>query len=99
MTFLLDAVSGGEATIQVPRSLVDAAGDEFTVLVTASPQQQIDYTIISSTSDYYTIQAILPEGATSLVIVGTQVVPEFGFLAPLVLSLAVIPIILARKRQ
>lgn len=99
VTFLLDAVSGGEAAIQVPRNLVDATGDSFTVLVTASTQQQIDFEIISSTSEYYTLKTTLPEGASTLTIVGTQVVPEFGFLTSLVLSLAVIPIILARKRQ
>ncbi|MBM3904389.1 MAG: PEFG-CTERM sorting domain-containing protein, partial [Thaumarchaeota archaeon] len=47
--------------------------------------------------DNYTLQMNLPEGASSLTVVGTAVVPEFGFLAPLVLILAIIPIILAKK--
>ncbi len=94
VTFLLSEVSGGETTIQIPRSLVDAIGDEFVVLVTASPQKQIEYKIISSTSDHYTLQMKLPEGASELTIVGTAVVPEFGFLTPLILSLAIIPIVL-----
>ena len=98
ITLLLSGVSEGQATIQIPRSLVDAAGDEFVVLVTASPQKSIDYHIVSSTSDSYTLQMDLPEGASSLTIVGTSVVPEFGFVAPLIMSLATIPIILMRKK-
>ena len=98
VTFLLGEVVGGMATIQVPRDLVDAAGNNFVVFVTASPQEQIEYELVSSTSDYYTLQMNLPEGASSLTIVGTAVVPEFGLLAPLILSLAIIPIVLARKR-
>jgi predicted secreted protein with PEFG-CTERM motif len=97
VTFLLSGVSGGAATIQIPRTLVDATGDGFVILVTASPQEQIEYQVISSTSDNYTLQMELPEGATSLTIVGTAVVPEFGFLASLVFSLAIIPIVLSRR--
>jgi hypothetical protein len=97
VTFLLSEISGGMATIQIPRSLVDAVGDNFVILVTASPQEQIDYQIISSTSDHYTLQMNLPEGTSSLTVVGTAVVPEFGFLAPLVLSLAIIPIVISKR--
>ena len=98
VTFLLSEVSGGDALIQIPRSLIDATGDNFIVLVTASPQEQIEYQIISSTADHYTLQMDLPEGASSLTIVGTAVVPEFGFLAPLILSLAIIPLLARRFR-
>ena len=98
VTLLLSGVSEGRATIQIPRNLVDATGDEFVVLVTASPQRSIDYRVVSSMSDSYTLQMDLPEGASSLTIVGTVVVPEFGFIAPLIMGLATIPIILMRKK-
>lgn len=98
VTFLLDEVVGGMTTIQIPRNLVDATGNNFVVFVTASPKQQIEYQLLSSTSDYYTLQMNLPEGASSLTIVGTAVVPEFGLLAPLILGLAIIPLVLTRKR-
>ncbi|NDB33670.1 MAG: PEFG-CTERM sorting domain-containing protein, partial [Nitrososphaeria archaeon] len=75
-----------------------AVGDEFVVLVTASPQRSIDYRVVSSTSDSYTLQMDLPDGASSLTIVGTAVVPEFGFIASLIMGLATLPIILVRKK-
>ncbi|NDB51954.1 MAG: PEFG-CTERM sorting domain-containing protein [Nitrosopumilaceae archaeon] len=98
VTLLLSGVSERQATIQIPRSLVDAVGDEFVVLVTASPQRSIDYRVVSSTSDSYTLQMDLPDGASSLTIVGTAVVPEFGFIASLIMGLATLPIILVRKK-
>ncbi len=98
VTFLLSGVAGGQATMQIPRNLVDAAGDNFVVLVTASPQEQIDYQITSSTSSHYTLQMELPEGTESLTIIGTAVVPEFGFLAPLIFGMAIIPIVMSRKK-
>lgn len=99
VTFLLTEVAGGQAIIQIQRNLIDAVDDNFVVMVTTSLQKQIDYKIISSTSDSYTLQVDLPEGATSLIVMGTAVVPEFGFLAPFILSMAIVPILLIRKRS
>lgn len=88
VTFLLDSVAGGELSLQIPRSLVDAPEDNFVVLVTASPQTEIDYHLMASTQDHYTIMVSLPSGVEKLTIVGASVVPEFGVLASLVLLVA-----------
>ena len=98
VTFSLFEVAGGQTTIQIPRSLVDSIGDNFIVMVATSPQKQIDYKILSSTSDSYTLEIMMPAGISSLTIAGTSVVPEFGFLTPLILLLSITPIILVRKR-
>lgn len=98
VTFLLDAVSGGELLLQVPRSLVNAIDDNFVVMISTSPQTEIDYEITSSTPDHYTLRTILPEGASSLTIMGSSVVPEFGTMVLVVLSLATVPLIYAAKR-
>lgn len=85
-TFLLDAVAGGESILQVPRALVDATGDSFVVFVSASPEIQVDYAIIASNSEYYTLKMVLPENAKTITIMGTSVVPEFGVLVMLVMA-------------
>jgi predicted secreted protein with PEFG-CTERM motif len=96
-TFLLDAVAGGESIVQIPRSLVDAAGDDFIVFVSASPVTQVDYEILASNSEYYTLKMTLPEGAKTLTIIGTSVVPEFGILAMLVLAVSLVCTIFVRR--
>lgn len=98
VTFLLDSVSGGELLLQIPRSLVNAIDDNFVVMVSASLQKEIDYEITSSTPDHYTLRVVLPQGASSLTITGSSVVPEFGMMTLVVLSLATIPLVYARKR-
>ncbi|MGQ0772350.1 MAG: PEFG-CTERM sorting domain-containing protein [Nitrososphaerota archaeon] len=99
VNFLLDSVSGGELLLQVPRSLVDALDDNFVVLVSASPQSEINYDVIASTVDYYTLKVTLPEGADSLTIMGSSVVPEFGVFTVLVLIASIISIIVILKTQ
>ncbi|MEM4378552.1 MAG: PEFG-CTERM sorting domain-containing protein [Candidatus Nitrosotenuis sp.] len=96
-TFLLDSVMGGELLLQVPRSLVNAIDDNFVVMISASPQTEMSYEVISSTPDYYTLRVVLPEGASSLTIIGSSVIPEFGTMVLVVLILAMTPLIYARR--
>lgn len=99
--FLLDYVAGGDLLLQVPRSLVDADNDNFVVLLEASPERQIDYEIISSTEQHYTLKVNLPADAKTLTIIGTKVVPEFGMFSILVLvaSIASITVILKTQKH
>ncbi len=97
--FLLDYVAGGDLLLQIPRSLVDADNDNFTVLLESSPERQIDYEIVSSTVDYYTLKVNLPADAKTLTIIGTKVVPEFGIFSTLVLVISIVSIIIILKTQ
>ncbi len=97
--FLLDYVAGGDLLLQVPRSLVDVDNDRFTVLLEASPERQIDYEIVSSTVDYYTLKVNLPADAKTLIIIGTKVVPEFGMFSILVLVVSIASIMIILKTQ
>lgn len=97
--FLLDYIAGGDLLLQIPRSLVDADNDNFVVLVEASPETQIDYEIVSSTIDFYTLKVSLPTDAKALTIIGTKVVPEFGVLSILVLVVSIASIIIILRTQ
>ncbi|HSA98676.1 MAG TPA: hypothetical protein VLF17_06320, partial [Candidatus Nitrosotenuis sp.] len=97
--FLLDYVAGGDLLLQVPRTLIDADNDNFIVLLEASPERQIDYEIVSSTAEYYTMKVNLPADAKTLTIVGTKVVPEFGVFSSLVLSALIAGIMIILKTQ
>jgi len=66
ISFDLKSVKKGTLTLSVPRSLIDSPNDKFNVFVTASPEKQIEYEIIDSTSEYFTIQTKLPDGAKNL---------------------------------
>ncbi|MEM4253124.1 MAG: PEFG-CTERM sorting domain-containing protein, partial [Candidatus Nitrosotenuis sp.] len=99
ITLLLEYVVGGELTLRIPRTLIDAIDDNFVVFASASPQKQIDYDIISSTSDYYTLKMNLPENTRTLTIVGSKVVPEFGTLAILVLVSALFAVLIKTSNR
>lgn len=99
VTFLLDYVMGGDLTLQVPRTLVDAIDDNFVVLVSASPETQIDYDVMASTADYYTLKMEIPENAQALTIMGSRVVPEFGPVALLILVISFCATVMLVKRH
>jgi len=75
-TFSLNNIKAGPMQLSIPRGLVDATGDAFQVFVTASPETQIEYEIVTSTADYVTIEMELPDAATQLRVKGTIVLPE-----------------------
>ncbi len=85
--------SQGEITLDIPRSVLDsksgARDDSFFVLV---DEEETDYAEeVTSTTRSVTIQ--FPAEATEIEIIGTQIVPEFGPIAALVLAIAIISII------
>ena len=87
------AESQGEITLEIPRSILDsksgARDDSFSVLV-GGEETDFEETTTSTTRSV-TIQ--FPAGAEEIEIIGTQIVPEFGAIAALVLAIAIISII------
>ena len=87
------AESQGEITLDIPRSVLDSksgrSDDSFFVLVDGEETDYDEKT--TSTTRSVTIQ--FPAGAEEIEIIGTQIVPEFGPIAALVLAVAIISII------
>ena len=87
------AESNGQITFDIPRSVLDsksgARDDSFFVLVDGEETDYDEKT--TSTTRSVTIQFLA--GDEEIEIVGTQIVPEFGPIAALVLTVAVISII------
>jgi len=91
----------GELTITLPRELIDARidgdDDDFIVLVDGD---EADFDETDTTSTERTLTIPVPAGAEEIEIIGTQVIPEFGILAALVLAAAVGAIVVvSRKNQ
>ena len=83
------ADSDGEITLEIPRSVLDSKDDSFFVLVDGeetSFEEEKTSTTRSLTIQFYS-------GAEEIEIIGTQIVPEFGTIAALVLAVAIISII------
>jgi predicted secreted protein with PEFG-CTERM motif len=97
VTFLTERVSGGNLILQIPRSLVDAIDDNFVIFATASPKSHLDYQVIGSTTEYYTLKMQIPHDASSITVVGARVVPEFGAIVMLVLASAVTTMLFGAK--
>ncbi len=89
----IKAVDDGELTITLPRELIDAkigdADDDFFVLVDA---EEVDFDETKTDLDR-TLTIGFPAGTEEIEIIGTFVIPEFGTIAALILTVAIISII------
>ena len=91
----VNSTSDGTVTLQMPRTLIDAKtssgqDDSFIILIDGA---EVKSQSESSNSDYRTLTIPFLQGDQDIEIIGTQVVPEFGPIAALVLAIAIISII------
>jgi predicted secreted protein with PEFG-CTERM motif len=89
----IETTSDGELTITLPRALIDAklgdADEGFFVLVDG---EEVEFGEVKTATDR-TLTIAFPDGAETIEIIGTFVVPEFGTIAALILAVAIISII------
>ena len=89
----LTSTADGNLTMTLPRSLIDAKDgandDQFFVLVDGADTDFAE----SKTSADRTITVAIPQDTSQVEVIGTQVVPEFGALASIVLVVALVSII------
>ncbi len=91
----VNSTSDGSITLQLPRNLIDAKtssgqDDAFIVLIDGAevkPQSE------SSDNNFRNITVQFLQGDQDMEVIGTQIVPEFGPIAALVLAIAIVSII------
>ncbi|MDE1727361.1 MAG: PEFG-CTERM sorting domain-containing protein [Thaumarchaeota archaeon] len=96
LTVSIQTTGDGQLTITMPRALIDAkksdgTDDKFVVLNDGQENSQANETITTSTDR--TLAIPFKNGTSQIEIIGTFVIPEFGPIAALVLTIAVISII------
>ena len=91
----VNSTSDGTITLQLPRALIDAKtnsgqDDAFIILIDGAevkPQSE------SADNTYRNITIQFLKGDQDIEIIGTQIIPEFGPIAALVLAIAIVSII------
>ena len=91
----IQTTGDGVLTVTLPRGLINATtpdgkDDQFYVL---SDGQQADFEETSNTKTDRTLSIPFTDGTEEIEIIGTQIIPEFGPIAALVLAIAIISII------
>ena len=89
----IETTSDGTLIITLPRELIDAKisgqDDSFFVLIDG---EEVEFEEETTSTDR-TLTIHFQDGAEEIEIIGTQIVPEFGAIAALVLAVAIISII------
>jgi predicted secreted protein with PEFG-CTERM motif len=90
----MQANNDGQITLNIPRSVLDAKSgtndNSFVVLING---EEVQTFTDSPTVDTRNITIPFQAGSEKIEIIGTQIVPEFGPIAALVLAIAIISII------
>jgi len=95
----VNSTSDGTVTLQLPRNLIDAKtnsgqDDSFIILIDGA---EVKTESESANNEYRTIAIKFLQGDKDIEIIGTQIVPEFGPIAALVLVIAIVSIIAISK--
>jgi predicted secreted protein with PEFG-CTERM motif len=90
----IQTTGDGVLTITLPRGLIDAqvnGQDEHYYVL--SDGQEADFQETSTTTTDRTLSIPFTDGTEEIEIIGTQIIPEFGPIAALVLAIAIVSII------
>jgi predicted secreted protein with PEFG-CTERM motif len=99
----LSAEDDGRLTLELPREVIDAVedGEDIDYVVTIEDEAGNIITVDieeNNSGNARTLVIDYPAGAERIEITGTQVVPEFGTIAAIVLAVAIVGIIVATAR-
>lgn len=100
----IDAEENGQLTVVLPREVIDAVedGEDIDFVVTIEDESgdviEVDVEESDITDDERTLVIDYPAGAARIEIQGTQVVPEFGAIAGIIMAAAIVGIILGTAR-
>ncbi|MHB8601143.1 MAG: PEFG-CTERM sorting domain-containing protein [Nitrosotalea sp.] len=91
----IQTTGDGVLTVTLPRALINATlptgqDDKYYVLV---DNQEADFQETSTTTTDRTLTIPFTDGTQEIEIIGTQIIPEFGPIAALVLAIAIVSII------
>jgi predicted secreted protein with PEFG-CTERM motif len=90
----IQAVNDGQITLNIPRSVLDAkSGTNDSTFAVLIDGEQVEQFTDSPTADRRDVTIPFQAGSEKIEIIGTQIVPEFGPIAALVLAIAIISII------
>lgn len=101
LVITLDAENEGQLVVTLPREVIDAIedGEDIDFVVTAEDEQGninvLDFEETENKDDERTLVIDYEAGTGRIEIQGTQVVPEFGTIAAIVLAVAIVGIIFA----
>jgi predicted secreted protein with PEFG-CTERM motif len=90
----IQTAGDGVLTVTLPRGLIDAkVGVQDSHFYVISDGQEADFQEMSQTTTDRTLSIPFTDGTEEIEIIGTQIIPEFGPIAALVLAIAIVSII------
>jgi len=99
----IESTSDGSIILDLPREAVDAkksdGSDDLFIIIIDGMEVIYDEAITNENTRTITIQ--FEEGDSDIIVIGTQIIPEFGTIASLILAVSIISVIIfsAKKKM
>jgi predicted secreted protein with PEFG-CTERM motif len=84
---MVDFDGAGEVQLTLPKTMIDG------ISMVKAGSSDVAFETVSSTDTDTTIKLTVPDGGSSVEVIGATVVPEFGVIAALVLAISLVAVI------
>jgi len=97
----IESTSDGSIILDLPREAIDAkksdGSDDLFIIIIDGMEVIYDEAITNENTRTITIQ--FEEGDSDIIVIGTQIIPEFGTIAPLILAVSIISVIILSTKK
>ena len=97
----IESTSDGSIILDLPRESIDAkksdGSDDLFIIIIDGMEVIYDEAITNENTRTITIQ--FEEGDSDIIVIGTQIIPEFGTIAPLILAVSIISVIILSTKK
>ena len=97
----IESTSDGSLILDLPREAIDAkksdGSDDLFIIIIDGMEVIYDEAITNENTRTITIQ--FEEGDSDIIVIGTQIIPEFGTIAPLILAVSIISVIILSTKK
>jgi len=97
----IESTSDGSIILDLPREAIDAkksdSSDDLFIIIIDGMEVIYDEAITNENTRTITIQ--FEEGDSDIIVIGTQIIPEFGTIAPLILAVSIISVIILSTKK
>ncbi|MCH8972504.1 MAG: PEFG-CTERM sorting domain-containing protein [Thaumarchaeota archaeon] len=97
----IESTSDGSIILDLPREAIDAkksdGSDDLFIIIIDGMEVIYDEAITNENTRTITIQ--FEEDDSDIIVIGTQIIPEFGTIAPLILAVSIISVIILSTKK
>ena len=98
---IIESTGDGSLTLDLPRESIDAKKSDGSddIFIITIDDMEVSYEELITNEKTRTITIQFEEGDSDIIVIGTQIIPEFGTIASLILAVSIISVIILSTKK